>query len=71
MVRGVAQGWRHLNSAEFAGFGNVAVTKSLIFVIDNRRTVSMLLEMSADKFYRGEAVDALRFLFQSALGIWR
>jgi len=40
-------------------------------VIDNRRTGAMLVLMSADILYSPEAVDALQFVFTSALGIWR
>jgi hypothetical protein len=45
--------------------------RGLLFVIDNRRTGAMLVPMSADILYSPEAVDALQFIFTSALGIWR
>ena len=51
--------------------GNMAVTKSLIFVIDNRRAVGMLVAMSADIVCSAEAADGLRSASASALGIWR
>ena len=53
------------------GFGNGAVTNSLIFVIDNRRGVGMLVAMSAHILCSAEAANALRFASASALGIWR
>jgi hypothetical protein len=40
-------------------------------VIDNRRTATMLVPVSADILYSPEAVDALQFIFTSALGAWR
>jgi hypothetical protein len=42
-----------------------------LFVIDNRQISAMLVPMSADVFYSPEALDALKFVFTSALGIWR
>ena len=52
-------------------FSNVAVTKSLIFVIDNHGSGAILVAMSADILYSTEARQALRFVFTLTLGIWR
>jgi hypothetical protein len=45
--------------------------RRLLFLIDNRQTGSMLDEMSADILYSPKAIDALQFIFRSALGAWR
>ena len=53
------------------GFGNAAVTKSLIFLIDNHRAVTMVVVMSADILCSADAANGLRCAFTLALGIWR
>ena len=45
--------------------------RGLLFLIDNRRTGGMLVKMSADILYSPKAIDALQFIFTSALGAWR
>ena len=45
--------------------------RRLLFLIDNRQTGSILVKMSADILYSPKAIDALQFLFTSALGAWR
>jgi hypothetical protein len=53
------------------GFGNIAVTNDSDFWSTIVGLSLCSWAMSADIFYAAGAVDALRFLFQSALGIWR
>jgi hypothetical protein len=53
------------------GFGNGIVTKSLIFVIDNHRAVTMVVVMSADILCSADAANGLRCAFTPALEIWR